>query len=144
MERRQYSDNDKATALAALDANGGNVKLTAEQLQIPRKTLSQWQDGRVNNDVAQLRHQKGVELKDLIRAELEAIMIALPTKRKDATYAQLATAAGIFTDKMRLLEDKSTQNVDLNVTDAKLKLEHLITRQIAESTAGSDISPTDG
>ena len=39
-----YSESRVAEALAALELNGGNVKRTAIQLQIPRKTLESWRD----------------------------------------------------------------------------------------------------
>lgn len=46
--RRQYSDNDKAAALAALDANGGNVRGTAKQLKLSHATLQRWSDRRTS------------------------------------------------------------------------------------------------
>jgi hypothetical protein len=36
--RRSYSDEQKAVALAGLDANTGNVARTARQLGLPRTT----------------------------------------------------------------------------------------------------------
>lgn len=57
--KRTYSDSDKATYLAALDANGGNISLTAKQTGVPRNTLSDWAKGRnLNAEVTDLRHLK--------------------------------------------------------------------------------------
>ena len=39
---RVYSDEDRAGALAALQLNQGNIKLTCRQLEIPRRTLKDW------------------------------------------------------------------------------------------------------
>ncbi len=47
MAKRRYSDQEKAEALAALDANGGNLLKTSEQIGIPRQTIQEWASGRV-------------------------------------------------------------------------------------------------
>ncbi len=39
---RQYTDAERADALAALQMNGGNIKLTCRELDIPRRTLKDW------------------------------------------------------------------------------------------------------
>jgi len=41
-EHRQYTDDEVASALALLQANGGNAKRTALHLGISRTTLRQW------------------------------------------------------------------------------------------------------
>jgi hypothetical protein len=43
--RRRYSDEDRAVALAALAANGNNLRRTARQLGIPRASLLAWRNG---------------------------------------------------------------------------------------------------
>lgn len=121
VQRRSFSDNDKAAALAALDANGGNVLRTAKQLNVPRSTLQEWANGRVSHDVPELRQQKRQDLHSLFMDEIYAIAELLPTKRHEATYSQLATAAGIFTDKVQLLTGKATQR-----TETSAKVEHAI------------------
>ena len=40
----RYTDAQVAQALAALELNGGNVKRTARDLDIPRATLGMWRD----------------------------------------------------------------------------------------------------
>lgn len=42
---RNYTDADKAKALALLAKHGGNVKQTALELGIPRQTLTDWAGG---------------------------------------------------------------------------------------------------
>ena len=42
--RKEYSDEEKVRALAALAAGGGDVSRTARQLGIPRRTLRDWAD----------------------------------------------------------------------------------------------------
>ena len=46
MAKRSYSDEQKASALAALAANGGNARLTAAQVGVPRTTLLKWAAGK--------------------------------------------------------------------------------------------------
>ena len=129
MARRKYSDQDKAAALAVLDANGGNVLLTATQLRIPRKTLEAWSKQRgVHPDVAELRHEKRGDLAEKIEQELAAIFTALPQRRQDATYAQLVTAAGILIDKKRALEGAAEGagqiNININIPYVPGRDEH--------------------
>ena len=40
--RKRYQQIDKVKALQALDANGGNIGLTAVELEIPLRTLRDW------------------------------------------------------------------------------------------------------
>jgi transcriptional regulator of acetoin/glycerol metabolism len=44
--RPRRGDECRAAALAALEANRGNVARTARQLGLPRKTLEGWARGR--------------------------------------------------------------------------------------------------
>lgn len=114
MSKRQYSDNDKALALATLDANGGNVQQTAKALKIPESTLTDWANNRgVNPEVTEIRDQKKAELAEklenvahaltdniLIRAESE-LSVLVPMK-------DIATSLGIIVDKMQLLKGAPT------------------------------------
>jgi lambda repressor-like predicted transcriptional regulator len=114
MARKAYSNDEKAEILAALDANGGNLKRTARETGLPINTLRRWRDGQgINEEVIQLRPQKRGILADMYEDEINAIFVTLPTKREEATYQQLATAAGIFTDKMRLLRDLPTEIIGI-------------------------------
>lgn len=100
MSKRQYSDEDKATALTALDANGGNVKRTATQLEIPHKTLDDWAKGRNQNPaVADLRTRKRGSLADKFENLAHLIVDAMPSKIERATLSQCAVSSGIATDK---------------------------------------------
>jgi transposase len=100
---RRYSDDYRATALAALDANGGNVARTARQLAIPRKSLEGWARGPVAAEVASFRHQKKEALADALEAVARRLLDALLGKVKEASLLQLAIALGICVDKMLLL-----------------------------------------
>lgn len=117
MAKRSYSDVDKATILAALDANGGNVNKTAKELHIPRATIQEWMNGRVSDDVPNIRQEKKLELSELIDNEIYAIFEAMQTKRNTAAYSNLATAIGILVDKKQLLAGKATERKEVTGKD---------------------------
>lgn len=118
--RRKFSDQQKSDALAALDANGGNVNLTATQLGISESTLRSWAKNRgVNADVALLREQKRIDLSIRLKDIAHQILDILPDKLKDSNTQQLATALGIVVDKSQLLDNKPTERHEVidNLSD---------------------------
>jgi len=117
MGRRQYSDNDKATALAALDANGGNVNKTANMLGIPASTLTEWRDGRVNPEVTEVRGRKKEELAGRLVEIAHLLIDAMPDKIKDSNLQQAATTLGITVEKIQLLDGKATERKELTGKD---------------------------
>lgn len=114
--RRQFSDNDKAAALAALDANGGNVYRTAQQLGIGESTLRGWASGRgTHPEIADLREVKKIELADKLEQvaykytdHLLRDDTVLKTGAKDA-----AVTVGTAIDKMRLLRGLPTEIIQV-------------------------------
>jgi transposase-like protein len=139
--QRRYSDREKATALAVLDANNGDALATARQTGIPRSTIRHWVSGNVSADVAGLRQEKKAELSARLDELAHALVgdLLQESKRSQASYKDLATAMGIAIDKARLLRGQSTQNttnchqLDLN----KLSTEDLETiERIATSLQG--------
>lgn len=114
--RRQFSDNDKAAALAALDANGGNVLKTAKQINVPRSTLQEWANGRVNHDVPELRQQAKKALAERLEEIAHQLIDAVPDKIADASLQQVATALGIVVDKKQLLTGEATSRADVRLT----------------------------
>lgn len=102
----RYTDADRAAALAVLQANAGNVARTARETGVPRITLLGWaRDVDRQSRTVDLAERKQVDLADIIRAELEAIFQAMATKRGEASYRELATAAGILVDKLVRLSE---------------------------------------
>ncbi len=110
MGKRQYSDQDKATILAARDANGGNVSRSARETGVPRKTLEDWAKGRsVADDVAEIRQEKRLELAeklDFIAHRLADNMTE--EKMKSGSIVQIATSLGITIEKAQLLKGQPT------------------------------------
>ena len=123
---RQYTEDDKATALAALEANDGNLKRTASELNIPRATLTSWRDGKgINTEVSEKCHQKKEALSGLFE---QACRVYLQHAVAKATVGKTSgkdamTAAAIAVDKMQLLDGKPptiNQNDYSHLTDAEL------------------------
>lgn len=59
---RTYSAEDREMALAALAANGGNIKRTAQELGMPQQTLRNWKTRRpaeVHSGLPTARHSAG-------------------------------------------------------------------------------------
>ncbi len=108
-DRRQYSDNDKALALATLDAQGGDVSKAARVLQIPGSTLADWSKHRgINKDIPMLRDVKkrelGAKLEDIAHALSGNILIhAGSPDAARGSLKEMAVALGIVIDKMQVL-----------------------------------------
>lgn len=141
--RTRYSDEEKATALAALDANGGNVARTARELDIPDSTLRNWANGRgVNDDIPQLRDQKKGELTEALRELAWMLIGAVPGKIDDANLSSVFTGLGITLDKLQLLSGEPTERSEIkgqvDVNDARERLAHLVNRHASRLEAGGD------
>lgn len=133
MPRRSYSEEDKAGALAALAANGGNVKQTSGQLGIPRKTLEHWANGEgVNGAVAELGHEKRADLAAKLEDVAHRLADAMPAKIQAAGLQQVAVSLGISVEKARLLKGEPTS---ISGVPFPLDLEKLTDEQLAQLDA---------
>ena len=102
--RRQYTDMDRATALATLEANGGDFSRTSRQLGVPRQTLQEWAAGRgVPNSVPELRQEVKNDLAERYERLTHAALDVTEGGMKTLRPRDAATVAAIFTDKMVLL-----------------------------------------
>ncbi len=109
MGKRTYSDTEKATTLAMLDANGGNLSRTQRETSVPRSTLREWRDGRHHGDVTDIRQEKRLELADLFEQFIRDVFEYGLTeeKIKAASLKDLMTGAGIAADKLILLRGQT-------------------------------------
>ncbi len=111
MAKRIYSDRQRAEALAALDANAGDLTRTAKQLAIPRKTLESWSKGAVNGDVANICEKKKAELADLFEGFARRVLdLTTDDDVKAASLKDRFVAAAVATDKMLILRGKDPSN----------------------------------
>lgn len=120
-QQRTYSQEEKAAAMAALDANEGNVRGTAQQLGIPRDTLLTWRDvrdGKRNNQKQPIgggqasRLAAKLSLADAFERIAWRVARLAPKAAKVAAakgnFSQLMVGGGIAVDKMRLLREQAT------------------------------------
>jgi transposase-like protein len=172
--KRVYSQEDRAATLAALKANGGNLKKTATQAGVPARTLRRWRDGQAlmtaqESRVATQRPPKKegdmppvppgavpagllAQAEAALDAKCEAIAHQaaglLAEKLHAASPAQLAVILGVMVDKMRLLRDGATSisGTAESLTDEERldRLRKLYERARARSLGRSDGSGTDG
>jgi transposase-like protein len=127
MAKRSYSDNEKASILAALDANAGNVKRTAREFGIAHTTLADWAKNRhVTEDVTEIRTEKKRELadwfEDLTRKGLENLELNIAS----AKFSEVSLAVCQWTDKMRLLRNESTSITETKSTDREWAEKQLV------------------
>lgn len=139
--QRSYSEDDKASALALLDSNGGNVFRTAKQLGIPRTTLQEWRDGcGVNAEVTTSRQVKKGELSARYESAIHDALDALtPAKLKKAGVKDIATTIGIFTDKMLVLDGEGVPGsipLPTLTAEQQRRIERL--RAVRDERAGGD------
>ena len=108
--KRQHSDKTKATALALLDANGGQLHKTARMLEIPLTTLYQWANGRgINSEVTLMRTNKKEELASKLDYVAHLAADLAPEKLETASYKDTMIGAGIAIDKAALLRGEPKQ-----------------------------------
>ena len=133
MAQRQYTESDKATALAMLQANDGNILKTANELGIPQSTLRKWRDGEgINEAVAPKCELKKEALADLFERVSRTYLghalsepVLRNVKGKDAVVA-----AAVATEKMRLCREQSTSipGRELNDDERERELRDLAER----------------
>jgi len=136
-EYRQYTEDEKATALTLLKANDGNVQMTALALGIPWSTVAGWRDGRgVNEAVTKVGDEKALALADKLDSLVEILTDGItPDKVGDATVSQISTAVGTFIDKARLLREQASPDAErLAESDERLAL---LRARIAAMQAGA-------
>lgn len=115
-KRKRYNDQERSTAVLFLEAQGyptmpGALQRTSDYLKIPQSTLSRWARGVSNPPPSNLVTEKRESLIDLLRDEIYAVLGELSKTRQDTDYRTLATAFGIFVDKLQLLEGKPTERI---------------------------------
>lgn len=116
---RQYTEDDKAVALAYFAACGGNQLKTSRDCGIPLSTLQDWIKGDgVNCDIVEKAVYKGTSLADKFEELANLLMDDAIEKRENASFAQTMIGVAIATDKMQLLRKLPTSiNEQSSLTD---------------------------
>ena len=161
MARREYSDEERAACLAALQANGGNLSQAARQCGVPRNTLRRWvEEQQKAPPVADGATQKksgcdtvagpspaalvpvvSGKLADKLEAIAHQIAGVMPGKIEEASLSQLSVSLGILVEKMRLLREQSTANLSVEGLSDDERLRRL--RELAERVRSRAPAPVD-
>lgn len=102
----------------------GALAFVAKHLKVPAMTLSRWFRAANNPPPNELVTEKKADLRTLYENEIYAIMKVLPDKRDEASYGTLASAQGIFFDKIRLLDGLPTAITEILPGMAKAYEKH--------------------
>jgi hypothetical protein len=147
---KKYSADEKATALATLQANGGNVQLTASLLRIPRKTLESWSKG---GGMKNTPIPEGLveEKSNLLAEGLDKVATLLvgelsnPDKVAKASLKDIAISLGIAVDKRNLLRHQPTSITARLDNNLKTQYERMLTKLIEGSASnGTPIDRAEG
>ena len=107
-----YSDAEIAEALAALDANDGNVYATVRQTGIPETTIRQWAKGLCRPIPAELRENAKAVLADHCEAMVWKLLEHADDKYDQMHPSQAIVGAAILIDKVSKLRGEATQVVE--------------------------------
>jgi len=112
-----YTEQFRAEALVTLEANGGNILQTSEQLGIGQATLSKWV--AENRDIKETSSDLAIATAEIIPETRETFISELKTLRnkvlrhldgivEDLKAREAAVTLGILIDKTELLEGNAT------------------------------------
>lgn len=129
--RTWWTDDQRHAALAALDANGGDVPKTSREIGIPHQTLYAWKNGRRHAEGSHLWQDKKGNLSEACEDLAWHFAAVIPSKIDSAPLSSMMTGFGILVDKMRLLRGESTsigdnrnQNLNVNLVELVKRLSH--------------------
>lgn len=123
--RRWYTDDERSTIMAALKANGGDVRLTATQLEIPYHTLYAWSVGWRCPEALQLHTEREGDLAGALEEIAWAIVAEIPQRIPKAPLNHLSGALDKAIDKSQLLQGKPTQNAFNRNLSATVQVEQM-------------------
>lgn len=111
-----YSETDRAVALAALEANGGNLTRTAKQLGMSIHTLRRWRNQHADplntaplkNATSDILPAARANIADRLRDFIHQALDIAPGKLDEANLQHVFTAIGISVEKAQLLDGKPT------------------------------------
>jgi transposase-like protein len=132
---RNYSDEEKAAALEALNLCGGNYAEAERATGIGESTLRWWAKGDGVSDAifADFAAKKAARATATVRALNARLAEALfdESKIESARYGELVTAFGVTFDKLRLMDSQPTAITESR-SDAQLreKAEELLARLV--------------
>lgn len=114
----------------------GALMTVANHLSVPHATLSRWARELNNPPPPELVQEKRLDLVAELTELLGLTLAAAKDTVGEATNKELATAIGIYIDKLQLLSGKPTDRQEVNVTDHRERLLAAVTRKSGVYVAG--------
>jgi transposase-like protein len=114
----KYTDEERAESVALLKAEGypgrvGSLSAVSDATGIPSRTLFRWFHAKSNPPPANVVRQKTGDLADMMEELLNNTLSRMQTIiPSEDNLRSLSVTAGILTEKMRLLRDQPTENVN--------------------------------
>jgi len=133
----KYTDAQRAEALAALQANGGNLSATSRATGVPISTVKRWRD-EPDPRLAELGNEKRQDLEESLERIAHALVDAIPGKIDEAPLNHVSVALGIAVDKLRLLRGEATNIEEVRGSDAK----HELAQRLARLTTRPAVEPS--
>lgn len=133
-KRKRFNDDFRASAVLMLEATGypekkGGLTQVSTHLGVPLSTLRGWYTAERNPPPAELRNEKRIDLIGELTALLGLTFTAAKNTVNEASYKELATAIGIFVDKLQLLSGQPTERQEVNVTDHRERILAVVARK---------------
>lgn len=118
--RRQYGDRQRATVLAVLEAQDGNIAATVRITGVPYKTISDWRDSLSNDpEIASYREESKQSLSLKLENLAHKLVDAAPKKIRKASLAQVATAFDLSIKNLQLINGQPTSITEERSFDSR-------------------------
>ncbi len=115
----------------------GALMSVANKLHVPHATLSRWARNIQNPPPPDMVHEKRIDLVAELTELLGLTLKAAKGAVDEASYKELATAIGIYVDKLQLLSGGPTERQEINVTDHRERILAGIARKADGYVAGT-------
>lgn len=138
---RDYPEELKASVIAAIKANNGNVLATSRLFNLPRDTVNYW--WRHSERFVELEQTSKLNLAD----KLEQIAHNTTDSLADhdlsiVSYRDKASSLAVIIDRMQLLRGEPTTIAGVSEADRQLRLAELLVRLESRGPAGMVIDVT--
>lgn len=141
--KQNYSDKDKANALITLELNQGNLSKTSRETNISITTIAEWRDGRINENIKDIRNQERKSLADRFESLAHLYIDQATNTFEHSKGTQAIVGAATATDKMRLLRGESTINIEQNNDRIATALSKLIQQKRTNARLNNEPFPSE-
>lgn len=121
-KRKSYDDEFRASAVLMLQAAGypdqlGALKKVENATNVPSMTLSRWFKRTSNPPPNKVVRRTTDNFRRALRAEIEAVLGAMPETYEQASCRDLGIALGMLVEKLWLLDNNSTDQQQFEIAE---------------------------